>query len=122
MLLLYKIIFINGIYDIICGLSILLLPNTYYIANIHPLVFNKEYSNNPLLKRLLAYWILTYGFIRVSIIFPSIIIKILIALSYFIEAYAFAYEYILFKTTLYYKTLWIVSSASLLGFLCLFNI
>jgi hypothetical protein len=61
-MLLYKIIFINGI------ISILLLPNTYYIANIHPLVFNKEYSNNPLLKRLLAYWILTYGFIRVSII------------------------------------------------------
>ena len=120
-MLLYKIIFINGIYDIICGLSILLLPNSY-IANIHPLIFNDEYLNNSLLKRLLAYWIITYGFIRISIIIPSLTIKILIALSYFIEAYAFTYEYILFKTTIYYKTLWIFSSASLLGFLCLFNL
>ena len=120
-MLLYKIIFINGIYDIICGLSILLLPNSY-IANIHPLIFNDEYLKNPLLKRLLAYWIITYGFIRISIIIPSLTIKILIALSYFIEAYAFTYEYILFKTTIYYKTLWIFSSASLLGFLCLFNL
>ncbi len=118
MFLLYLIIFINGIYDIICGLSILFFPK-FFFAKIHPQVFHKKYIDNDILKRFLAYWIITQGFIRLSIIYPSIIINNLIAISYFIEAFVFAYEYFYFKTMIFYKTLWIVITSLILCFLLL---
>lgn len=58
------IIFINGIYDIICSLSILFTNN--YFSNIHPKLFkDKDIENNVIIRRLLAYWIFTYGILRV---------------------------------------------------------
>lgn len=40
-LILKSFIFINGIYDLLCAVSILFFPNTI-IGNIHPSIFNKE--------------------------------------------------------------------------------
>lgn len=111
----YKYIFlINGIYDIICGLSILFLPNSLF-ANIHISIFNDEYKNNDLIQRLIAYWIITQGIIRISIIFEnSLIIKNLIILSYLIEIYAFSNEYFIYNSTIYYKTLFIIITSLIL--------
>jgi hypothetical protein len=52
-----NLIFINGINNIICGISIL------FFAKIHPQVFHKKYIDNDIVKRFLAYWIITQGFI-----------------------------------------------------------
>jgi hypothetical protein len=115
-----NLIFINGIYDIICGISILFFPKSFF-ADIHISIFNEEYKNNDVIKRLIAYWVITQGVIRISIFFEkSLIIKNVIALSYIIEAYAFSNEYFLFNTTNYYKTLFIII-ISLILFILIIN-
>ena len=115
-----NLIFINGIYDIICGISILFFPKSFF-ADINISIFNEEYKNNDLIKRLIAYWVITQGVIRISIFFEkSLIIKNIIALSYLIEAYSFSNEYFLFNTTNYYKTLFIIL-LSLILFILIIN-
>lgn len=104
-------IFINGIYDLLCAFAILFFPNTI-IGNIHPLIFNKDCQ---LKNRILAYWLITYGSIRCFIIYENKNINLLIALSYFIEAYAYIYEYIYYKTTIKYKVIWISLSSLIIG-------
>jgi len=104
----FLIIFLNGIYDITCGMSILFFPN-FFFAKIHKEVFYDKYMNNDLLLRILAYWIITQGFIRLSND------NYLICISYLLEAFVFTYEYIYFKTVINYKTLWIVFTSLLLS-------
>ena len=113
-LMLYTIIFINGIYDIICGLSLIFTPNLL-ICKIHADIFKAEYNDNILWMRMMGYWIFTYGVIRASIMNNTPTIKTLVAASYFIEAYAFAFENIYHKTTISYKVLWIFVSSSVIG-------
>jgi hypothetical protein len=130
-------IFVNGIYDLLCAVAILFFPNTI-IGNIHPSIFNKEIKCDSrhhlkariiqpdammqkyaLNNRLLAYWLITYGSIRCFILHENKTINLLIALSYFIEAFAYGYEYIYYKTTIKYKVVWISSSSLMIGSLLL---
>ena len=80
-----KLIFVNGIYDILCGLSILEIINISLLSKIYLNMFIHKFSDQE--KRLLAYWIITYGFIR---LFGSlnhyILIKFLVSITYMIEA------------------------------------
>jgi hypothetical protein len=137
-LILKLFIFVNGIYDLLCAVGILFYPNTI-IGNIHPSVFNpdarmRKYAQEDcagqLNKRLLAYWLITYGSIRCFILHENKTIKcfilhenktinLLIALSYFIEAFAYGYEYIYYKTTIKYKVIWISLSSITIGSLLL---
>lgn len=149
-LILKSFIFINGIYDLLCAVSILFFPNTI-IGNIHPSIFNKEIkchhhhnhnhsqitniiqpladtrilkfdAKQQLNNRLLAYWLITYGSIRCFILYENKNknINLLIALSYFIEAYAYGYEYIYYKTTIKYKVIFISLSSIIIGIVSLF--
>jgi hypothetical protein len=111
------IVFLNGIYDIICGLNILFSPDTM-LAQLHPTVFKQQYHTNSFVRRLLAYWVITYGMIRTTIVHDNLIIRQQTALTYFIEAYAFAFESIVHESTIRYKALWIVTISSVLG-ICL---
>ena len=70
---------INGAYDILCGLCILQYINIPYIGTIH-LNMIKNNSSNIIFQRYYAYWILTYGSMRLTR--DAQIIK----MSYFIEA------------------------------------
>lgn len=92
------IIFLNGIYDLVCG---------FLFLDIHKLVFKIEY-NNDLMKRLLSYWIITYGIIRIAIISNNPIINIMIIISYFIEIFAFFNESYFYNTTDKNKVEWII--------------
>lgn len=116
------IIFINGLYDILCAFSILYLYKFKYInlfATLHTNVFLDNYKNN-LNNRLLAYWILLYGFIRLFIFIDNYYIKFLIFLTYIIEIYAFFNENFIFNTTNNSKVLFIIlSSIIILYFLLL---
>ena len=104
--LLYYIIKINGIYDILCALSILKIINIPYLENLH-LSMIKDYDKSDIFKRFLAYWIFTYGIIRIGSYPPT-------PYSYYIEALCFANEYIE-KSVYKEKTIFVISSSLLLG-------
>lgn len=56
----HKLIIINGIYDIICGLSILkILPLTLF-AELHSSLYYS--SVNKEAKRFMAYWIIHHEY------------------------------------------------------------
>jgi hypothetical protein len=110
--LLHSVVFFNGLYDIACGVNILFAEHTF-LAQLHPTIFKKSYHDNDLVKRLIAYWILTYGIIRLSIIYHNPIVS----LSYFIEAYAIAFEHFVYHTTVTHKALWTSSVSAILGLL-----
>ena len=99
-----SIIFLNGIYDILCSLSILFTNN--YFSNIHPNLFkDKENQENPIIRRFMAYWILTYGSIRLFSGYyqNSKELLLLSYYSYLIEILAFEYELFISNSLYLYK-------------------
>jgi hypothetical protein len=70
---------LNGIYDIICGLSMLFF-NVPVITNLHMSMIKEKYRNHNI-QRYFGYWIFTYGCMRLfgnyTIIFISYILEIL---------------------------------------------
>jgi len=82
----YYVVKINGIYDILCGLCILQYIYIPYIGDIH-LNMIKHNETNIIFQRYYAYWILTYGYIRLTSDHTQII-----RMSYFIEALCIANE------------------------------
>ena len=77
-----NLFFINGLYDILCAACILRIIE---IPSIHLSMIKA--TTNPLVERYLAYWIFTYGVIRMLGDYQ------LISCSYFIEALFFFNEY-----------------------------
>ena len=67
---------LNGIYDIICGLSMLFFNKNY----LHMSMIKENYRNHNI-QRYFGYWIFTYGCMRLfgnyTIIFISYILEIL---------------------------------------------
>jgi len=84
------VIFLNGLYDICCSLSILITDK--YLSRLHLDLFIKK--PDKITKHFLSFWIMTYGIIRTSIgFFPkSYEIKLLAIISYLIEIFCFEYE------------------------------
>ncbi len=82
----------NGVYDLTCAASILWLNNT--LSTLHPTMFSKRHHyENPVIKRLLAYWLITYGMVRLIAGFSGEKNLYLVAsMTYFIEAFCFEYE------------------------------
>ena len=78
--MIYKLIVANGIYDIICGVCILKNHNR------EPHLDMFIIQLNPDSRRFLAYWIITYGIIRLMANHR------IAAITYFIEAALFEYE------------------------------
>lgn len=81
------IIKINGIYDILCAISIMNWLPIPYLDRLH-LSMIKD-SQNAIFERFLAYWIFTYGIIRLSNNY------LLISCSYILEAIFFSNELML---------------------------
>jgi hypothetical protein len=109
MTVLGNIIKINGIYDILCALCILKIINIPILNNLHLSVIKNYTGNNFLFERFYAYWIFTYGIIRLSNNIE------LISLSYFIEAIFFTNEYII-GTVYRDKAFFIIISSLILGY------
>jgi hypothetical protein len=55
---------INGIYDIICALSILFPSNKLPFYKFHLDMFHVELRSSPLFQRMMAYLILVCGIVR----------------------------------------------------------
>jgi hypothetical protein len=83
--IMYYIIKLNGIYDILCSFAILKWMNIPLLNELHLSMFKKE--QDEVSKRMLAYWIFTYGIIRLSDD------KQLILLSYLLESVFLLNEY-----------------------------
>jgi hypothetical protein len=87
----------NGVYDLACAASILWLedaPGFCMLAKLHPTMFAEaKHSQHPVIKRLLSYWLITYGMVRIIAgCHRDNMLDIAAALTYFIEGFCFAYE------------------------------
>ena len=90
-----SLLIINGIYDILCAFSILgvSFPLSTYLSELHPEMIRDDCSDNPVTRRILAYWIFTYGVIRlIAGIYPREDYFVVASVTYFIEAFALEYE------------------------------
>ena len=102
------IVYINGIYDILCACSMLQIINIPILDKIHLSMIKKK--QDPLFERFFAYWIFTYGIMRISNN------KTIITHSYYIEAFVFFSEYM--NSTVYTdKGIFVISSSLLLSYL-----
>ena len=105
----------NGVYDISCAFSILRLVNIPYLHldRLH-LSMIKNNSENPLFERFLAYWIFTYGIMRLSVN------SSIITWSYFLEAFFFANELFNHRSVYIDKALFVIFSSLLIGYISSF--
>jgi hypothetical protein len=106
--MLSKIVKINGIYDILSALSILKMVNIPILQIIHLQMF-KNMNYDPIFERFLAYWIFTYGIIRIKY-------NIYVPYSYYIEALFIANECIVHKTIFFEKGMFVIISSVILGY------
>ena len=126
-----SIVALNGIYDILCSFSILLLscccwkiPISSHLSMLHLNMFEKEeHRSNPVIQRILAYWILTYGIVRLAAGIckdmdsnnnNNISVCILAAITYFIEAFCFLCEILLLERTMIIPKVIFVSTFSII--------
>lgn len=113
-MIIITIIKVNGIYDILCSMSILnILPNTF-LTNIHRDIFKYDKQENidnsyKLFERMLAFFILLYGLVR---IFGN---NISISISYIIEAIYFYYEMEIKNTVYTDKASFVIISSIILS-------
>lgn len=85
------ILIINGIYDIICSLAI--LSKKTFFQDLHLGIFMDHMSSNERAKRMMAYYIASYGLIRLfSGLYPSPITYMISSVTYYMEALVFQYE------------------------------
>ena len=107
--MLSKFVKINGIYDILCALSILKMINIPILQTFHLQMF-KNMNYDPIFERFLAYWLFTYGIIRIKYNF-------LVPYSYYIETLFIANECLVHKTIVFERGIFVIISSGLLGYL-----
>ena len=91
MIFIRAILIINGIYDIICSLAI--LSKKTFFQDLHLGIFMDYMSTNERAKRMMAYYIASYGLIRLFAgLYPSPITYMISAVTYYMEAVVFQYE------------------------------
>ena len=115
----------NGVYDVLCALSILWFYNIYpfsELAKLHMNMFDsKADRNNPQVRRLMAYWVFTYGLVRtLSGLHNDKTLNFMAVLTYYIEGSVFLNE-ILVNKMVKDKTYFVVISSFFLGVLVNFR-
>ena len=103
-----NIFIINGIYDVLCALCILDIINLPIISNLHLSMIKTNQDKS--YKRFFAYWIFTYGIMRLSND------NLIIAYSYIIEA-SFIYNEYLNDSVYENKAFFVIISSLLLALL-----
>ena len=108
---LYFIFIFNGIYDILCALCILQIITIDHLDNLHLDMFHNNL--HVFEKRFLAYWIMSYGFMRLSNH------HYLICISYLLEAIVFTNEYIYYNQVKKNNCIFVVISSLFLACLAI---
>ena len=114
------IVMINGIYDILCSLCILQIINIPTLNTLHVTMFssNDVSKLSEREKRILAYWILTYGWVRLLIGLTDN--KILVCITYFVEVAAIYNEWFIHKQIVTNIAISVIIISAIFGILCLF--
>ena len=112
-----KILVFNGIYDVICAVSLIwfydIFPFTLF-SRLHITMYkDNEVIENKIIRRLLAYWIFTYGIIRIYAGLNEI--GILGSLSYFIESLCFLIEDVIDNKVVKYKVYSVSTMCFIIG-------
>lgn len=115
MTILSNIILWNGIYDVLCAISILHIIHIPVIDNLHISMLHTNERNNPLMRRFMAYWIFTYGIIRIYSGYNN---NEFAASSYYIEAIVISNECFIQRTMVLDKSVFVITSSLFLGGLC----
>jgi hypothetical protein len=88
------ILLANGLYDLACALSILWGPSggaLHALSHLH-LGMYRDAQEAPVFRRMLAYWIFTYGGVRVACgLHANVRVG---CLTYFLEALCLCYEHL----------------------------
>lgn len=96
---------LNGIYDVICAISLIWFYDIFpfsLFSRLHITMYkDKEVIENKIIKRLLAYWIFTYGIIRIQAGINEW--KMLGSITYFIEGFCFLIEDFMDNKVVKYK-------------------
>jgi prolipoprotein diacylglyceryltransferase len=105
----------NGVYDLACAASILWFNNT--LSKLHPTMFSRrKHYENPVIKRLMAYWLMTYGMVRLIAGFSrEKNLYLVAAMTYFIEAFCFEYENRIGHTMVTSKVTFVSTVSVLIG-------
>ena len=111
---------VNGLYDLICACSILWLyrlPGFNFMSKLHTAMFkSREHWDHPVIRRLIAYWLFTYGMARIAAgMHRDKVLDIVGALTYFIEAFCFEYETRVGETMIRSKVTFVSALSMLLG-------
>ena len=108
----HVIVLANGIYDIICALSIVNIIPSPQISSLHLSIFR-----TPLDRSLLATWIAINGIIRtLQYCYQTNETNCLVQLSYLLEAGIFSIE-LLLKNVVEIKALFVIASSLLLAYM-----
>ena len=90
------VLILNGMYDLLCSFSLLFFPAFVPFSTLHLSVFaQEEHREHPVVRRLLGYWLLTYGSTRLvaGLVQDDWHLNLAASLTYFIEAFCFGFEY-----------------------------
>ena len=82
------IVKLNGLYDLLCGLCLLNVIHIPVLSRLHLDMFSPSLARNNFSSRLLGYWIITYGTIRLCHDTQTH----LVSLSYYLEAICLWHE------------------------------
>lgn len=104
-----NIVLFNGIYDIICAISMLNILPIPFFDKLHISMFKEH---NQKLQRMFAYWILTYGIIRV--ILYNNWSNGLVSITYFLEALCIYNEYMC-NQLVYDKSMFVIIMSIFFG-------
>lgn len=100
-----QLVIFNGLYDILCAVSILKIIHIPILNELHMSMFINDPTDQE--KRWIAYWVFINGYIRLLLYN-----KYLISISYLIEAFIIANECFIHKQIKIYNGI-IVSTLSL---------
>jgi len=100
----------NGLYDVVCAFCTICAPET----SIHLTCFIKEeVRQDPMIRRLLAYWIATYGLVRLHAGIAGECYGIAAA-TYFVECASYGLE-MRYSEMIPWKASFVSASCALIG-------
>jgi hypothetical protein len=121
--LVYSIVFLNGVYDVFCAFCILSHSKSIF-SKLHVNLFKEKYTReNPVLGRILAYWIFLYGLIRLMAgLDDDIGVQCLGVMSYCSEAFFIEYELNIGETLSTWQAHFVAILSFFLAFLMAMNV
>tara|TARA_B110000967_G_scaffold209538_1_gene266141 strand:- start:2726 stop:3115 length:390 start_codon:yes stop_codon:yes gene_type:complete len=116
-------IIINGIYDILSALTILNFLKIPYIKTLRLSLITKNTEPESILERFIGYSILANGLIRImnGMTLNEQPSQVIVAGTYFLEAFIMANEYYYYKSVDFQKSMFLICFSLYLGYLSIIN-